>query len=61
MNGEDVKKFLEGLNKLSEETGIIIWGCSCCGSPNLEERTKLGHYEVQGSGSRLTFVGGDDA
>ena len=29
------KSFLIGLEKLTRETGIIIGGCGCCGSPFL--------------------------
>jgi len=29
------KAFLIGLEKLTRETGIIIHGCGCCGSPSL--------------------------
>ncbi|MDY6893928.1 MAG: hypothetical protein SVO01_00695 [Thermotogota bacterium] len=38
---EKEKAFLIGLRKLSFETGIVICGCGCCGSPYLEERNDL--------------------
>lgn len=34
---EDKKKFLVGLEKLTRETGIKIYGCGCCGSPDIIE------------------------
>lgn len=34
---EREKEFLIGLEKLTRETGIIIGGCGCCGSPSLDE------------------------
>ena len=32
---KEEQKFLDGLAKLSRETGIIVAGCGCCGSPYL--------------------------
>jgi hypothetical protein len=32
--------FLVGLEKLTRETGIVISGCGCCGSPSLDTVTK---------------------
>jgi len=34
MNAQE-KAFLLGLEKLTRETGLIISGCGCCGSPRL--------------------------
>ncbi len=34
---EQIKEFLKRLAALSEETGITISGCGCCGSPTLSE------------------------
>ncbi len=34
---EREKEFLIGLAKLTRETGIIISGCGCCGSPSIDE------------------------
>jgi hypothetical protein len=31
-----LKAFLEGLTKLTQEHGIKIMGCGCCGSPFLD-------------------------
>ena len=31
------KEFLIGLTELTKRTGIVIGGCGCCGSPNLQE------------------------
>ena len=30
---EDVTYFLHKLHKLTKETGLVIGGCGCCGSP----------------------------
>ena len=30
------KEFIKGLEKLTRETGIVIGGCGCCGSPYLD-------------------------
>lgn len=37
MKTEDERKveFLLGLAKLTRETGIVVDGCGCCGSPSL--------------------------
>jgi hypothetical protein len=35
------KAFLVGLEKLTRETGIVISGCGCCGSPALDECSDL--------------------
>jgi hypothetical protein len=32
---EKEKEFLIGLEKISRETGVIVEGCGCCGSPSL--------------------------
>jgi hypothetical protein len=43
MNDTDITdaktKFLIGLERLTRETGIIISGCGCCGSPSLDLAT----------------------
>ena len=31
--GEKIKAFMIGLTKLTKETGVVIGGCGCCGSP----------------------------
>lgn len=43
--------FLTELRRLSEETGLVIAGCGCCGSPSIKDISGLyleieGHYEV---------------
>ena len=35
------KAFLIGLERLTRETGIVISGCGCCGSPTLNEVSEL--------------------
>ena len=46
---EAVAAFLVGLEKLTRETGVAIWGCGCCGSPSLatadvsDERSGYGY------------------
>lgn len=32
---ENEKRFLEGLEVLTKETGVVVGGCGCCGSPYL--------------------------
>ena len=32
-----IQDFLKRLAALSEETGVVIQGCGCCGSPSLQE------------------------
>ena len=34
---EKKKLFLIGLEKLTREYGLYVYGCGCCGSPTLEE------------------------
>lgn len=34
-NDEKQRAFLIGLAKLTRETGVVIGGCGCCGSPFL--------------------------
>ena len=41
INKDKKKQFLIGLEKLTRETGIIIDGCGCCGSPYLIEVNAL--------------------
>ncbi len=40
MKTEDERKaeFLIGLARLTRETGVVIGGCGCCGSPYLDAR-----------------------
>ena len=41
---ENANRFLEGLTKLSNETGVKIGGCGCCGSPWLDDCNGKGDY-----------------
>lgn len=51
------RKFLIGLEKLSRETGVIIAGCGCCGSPWLDTIDPQTEFEEAGYGSdRLSEV-----
>ena len=36
---EKFETFRVGLEKLTRETGVVIGGCGCCGSPSLFEMT----------------------
>ena len=38
---DNEKAFLIGLEKLTRETGIIISGCGCCGSPTLHAESDM--------------------
>jgi hypothetical protein len=45
---ENVAKFIRELNVLSEDYGLVIGGCGCCGSPRVAKMTDKqvsGHYE----------------
>ena len=42
------KTFIRGLEKLSRETGIIIAGCGCCGSPFMDELEQTAKSENAG-------------
>jgi len=56
---EDVKRFLEGLNALTRETGIVISGCGCCGSPSLyreQEISDKGGYICERGEEKLTWI-----
>lgn len=57
------KKFLEGLTKLTLETGVVIGGCGCCGSPFLDDAKSLRAKRVTGGeytyGDSVEFVGKD--
>lgn len=44
------KKFLIGLEKLTRETGIVIGGCGCCGSPFLNTLTDIERGDEAGYG-----------
>lgn len=35
MDAAKREKFLAALTALSREHGVAIWGCGCCGSPDL--------------------------
>ena len=41
-NMKNIETFLEGLTKLSRETGIVVGGCGCCDSPFLAEEDAAG-------------------
>jgi hypothetical protein len=36
-NKERVAAFLHDLTLLSKKHQMVIWGCGCCGSPNLSD------------------------
>lgn len=60
---DNMRNFLDGLTKLTMETGIMIAGCGCCGSPYLSEASGYisGAYTVEPGSSyadNLTFVEG---
>lgn len=61
---DNMRNFLDGLTKLTMETGVMIAGCGCCGSPYLSEVSGYisGSYTVEpGNGysaDNLTFVEG---
>ena len=38
---EKFEAFRVGLEKLTRETGVVIGGCGCCGSPSLFDLTVL--------------------
>ena len=44
------KAFLIGLERLSRETGIVIGGCGCCGSPYLTEELSMPEQAGYGEG-----------
>ena len=48
---ENERKFLVGLEKLSRETGVVIGGCGCCGSPYLREMGAESSQSGYGFGS----------
>ncbi len=60
-NGLDEKelKFMEGLAKLTRETGVQIAGCGCCGSPFLMEAEEPGNpdagYTVDDAGDHVRW------
>jgi len=44
------KSFMVGLEKLSRETGIVIWGCGCCNSPEMLEDADMSKLAGYGFG-----------
>jgi hypothetical protein len=69
LKSDKVKRFLDGLTKLTRETGVVISGCGCCGSPYLYEDTAahlLQHREYRADGNSLCekvvewCIAGDD-
>ena len=55
-------KFLEGLFKLTEETGVAIDGCHCCGSPWLymiEDFKAIAAYRVDDKAECLELLNKD--
>ena len=41
------REFIDGLNELTDKTGVVIAGCGCCQSPWLESKGNvMGGYEV---------------
>ena len=56
------KKFLEGLFKLTEEIGVAIDGCHCCGSPWLymvEDFEAIAKYRVDDKAECLELLDRD--
>lgn len=56
------RKFLEGLFKLTEETGVAIDGCHHCGSPWLymvEDFEVIAKYRVNNSAECLELLNKD--
>ena len=43
---EQIKKFLVGLEKLTRETGVVVKGCGCCGSPWLQKLNNTIYSDV---------------
>ncbi len=42
---EQLEAFIAGLEKLTEETGVILDGCGCCDSPCLRLKEENGKYK----------------
>ena len=57
-----VDRFLEGLAKLTEATGVTVDGCGCCGSPfstSVSDRdAKGGRYVTSRNRNNIEFVNG---
>ena len=57
-----VDRFLEGLAKLTEATGVTVDGCGCCGSPfstSVSDRdAKGGRYVMSRNRNNIEFVNG---
>ena len=53
---KNIETFLEGLTKLSRETGIIVGGCGCCNSPFLQGEMTV--TDLKRGVYRHNFTGG---
>lgn len=51
--------FLKELSELSNKYGLVIWGCGCCGSPNIEHRDSCtGNYQISSTDFKsVLYVG----
>ncbi len=60
---EQLETFIAGLEKLTEETDVVLNGCGCCDSPYLQLRGdengkyKYHIYEEYGRAGFVRFVG----
>ena len=56
------RAFLIGLEKLSRETGVVVGGCGCCGSPYLFEEADMSKGAGYGwtSGGDVTWISPSD-
>lgn len=59
---EQLEAFIAGLEKLTEETGVVLNGCGCCDSPYLHLKEEDGRYryhidEEYGYVGFVRFVG----
>lgn len=62
---ENKIKFLQGLEKLTRETGIIIGGCGCCGSPflsavGIKDIVSECGYAAEENGDKVCWVSPND-
>ena len=62
---EQLEAFIAGLEKLTEETGVILTGCGCCDSPALHLKEEDGKYkyhidEKYGYAGFVRYVGKSD-
>ena len=58
------KAFLIGLERLSRETGIVIDGCGCCGSPRMKAVSDMppeAGYAFGAGQCDVAWVSPDDA